>query len=138
MKQALFASRSFSSSAIIGRLKTGWFNEKSDKLTHVLLSGISLYLAARLVSQAHKAEETEVMLQAQLDNERKRLLLRRRAMLEQAPELARQAGLHRDGVLKLEESLKNLDKQLEEVWVKRMPRRWNEHEYLAVRPHPHD
>ena len=85
----------------------------NDKLTHLVLSGFFLYLSMRLVSQAHKAEDAEAVLHAQLADARDQQLRRRRAMLERAPELASQAGLRADGVRKFRASLEALDAQLD-------------------------
>ena len=91
-----------------------WFSMPSnvDKLTHVVLSGFALWLSMKLTSQAHKAEDAQALLQAQLVDARDMELRRRRAMLEQEPELARQAGLRADGVKKFTASLTALDAQL--------------------------
>eukprot|EP00966_Prymnesium_polylepis_P035844 832062-Prymnesium_polylepis.1 len=67
----------------------------------------------RLVSQAHKAEDAEALMHAQLADARDQQLRRRRAILERAPELASQAGLRPDGVRKFRASLEALDVQLE-------------------------
>mmetsp|Transcript_88657 Transcript_88657/g.266723 ORF Transcript_88657/g.266723 Transcript_88657/m.266723 type:complete len:165 (-) Transcript_88657:217-711(-) len=87
--------------------------KNNDKLTHLVLSGFLLYLSMRLVSQAHKAEDAEALMHAQLADARDQQLRRRRAILERAPELASQAGLRPDGVRKFRASLEALDVQLE-------------------------
>ena len=90
-----------------------WYNQRRDLQLHVLLSGVCTYLAMRLVNQAHVAEDTEEALREQLHRAVELRETRRTAMNERVPELARQAGLRADGVVRLKALLLAVDEELQ-------------------------
>jgi hypothetical protein len=85
------------------------------KQIHVALSGLTCFLAMRLVNRAHVSDTQEQLLQAKLARAHDLHATQRAALLEHATELSRQAGLRPAAAQKFEAALRSFDAQLDQV-----------------------
>ena len=83
----------------------GFLEQRRHTIIHVCLSGITVMLSMSLVNNAHKAEDNEAELRAQLQEEARV----RKALLRRAPKIAIESGLPPSAESAFERALYHLE-----------------------------